>query len=158
MWEILIDRLIIFLVLSQDRFISMLVIPYSKQVTHYDTSNINQQKDIFIIKAKSGGLYFEIHVNDMICWLHNFLPLYRNTYQHHLISLRRMHCHVGSYSQSYIFLWHSLFHQVPVYTARYTEAHMKWETLPTVFTHDSAKNGTPVFGSRVQDSNCLPII
>ena len=35
--------------------------------------------------------------------------------------------HVCSYSQSQIFLWHSLFHQVPVYTA---EAHMEWETCP----------------------------
>ena len=38
--------------------------------------------------------------------------------------------HLGSYSQSQIFLWLSFFHQVPVYTARYAVAHMEWETCP----------------------------
>ena len=57
----------------------------------------------------------------MLWRLHNFLPRYRNTYQHHLISLGECSAHVGSYSQSQIFLWHPLFHQVPVcYTQRHT--------------------------------------
>ena len=42
--------------------------------------------------GKGGGLLSEIHVSDMLSWLHNFLPWYRNTYQHQLIFLGWMQC------------------------------------------------------------------